>query len=197
MRYAIGHGDHGTARMEDLAMLLRMLQGSSACLAAREAATRHREEGGAGWKSYPILDTESLRCRLFRLGPGAQIPLHDHLSMRGVLQVLEGRLRIERFRLIGDPQVLKGRASLARDDTQELPAGARASVDGTRGEIHGLANPGGGPILFLDVVWHGGQNPERHLFLPEGQRAGRVTATVVRMSSIRRLQRHSPQRRGS
>ncbi len=184
--------------MEDLAGFLRAAQGSGSFLATLEAATRDQREGtGSGWRSYPVADTESMRCRLFRLAPGARIPLHDHRDLRGLLRIVCGTLHIERFRLTGHRYPLGGTASLARDGTQLLGTGAWASVDGARGEVHGLSNPGPDPLLFLDVVWHGGLDPERHLFFPVGERGGELTALVVRDSSIQRLRDPHAQRRHS
>lgn len=85
----------------------------------------------------PVAETKDVTMAVFVLPPGSSIPLHDHVGMFVVSQVLFGRLKVREYDMLPTKTAdgTKGRVATRRATTYTGKGEVRALTP-TRGNIH-------------------------------------------------------------
>lgn len=86
----------------------------------------------------PVAETEDVTMAVFVLPPGSSLPLHDHVGMFVVSQVLFGRLKVREYDLLPTKSTtdgMKGRVEMRRA-TSYTESGETRTLTPTKGNIH-------------------------------------------------------------
>lgn len=176
---------HGVMPRELLG-LARSLRHTHTFHEALAAVTQSPPAGTWHWRT--LLKSDCLRCGLLLLSPCARIPLHDHPGMRAALLVVAGRIDVERYDLLAFSGPRRRLARLRRLGIERLGCGDHSLIEGSSGNIHGLNNKNDSCALLLDALWHRGEAPKRHIYLPvSGPEGPEMDAVVVEEPRLRRF----------
>lgn len=80
------------------------------------------------------IQTPTVRCRIYCLEPGQEVPVHRHTEAVDVFQVVEGQ----------------GELTLD-DEIHTVYPGTVILI--SQGQAHGLANPGPGRLVFTSIYF--------------------------------------------